>query len=193
MKNRSTEIDPLLSGVIHAFSTILELRDPYTAGHQQRVAEMSYVIGGKLGLCEDKLIGLRIAGLLHDIGKIVLPMGILSKPGKLLDVEFALIKEHPKTGYEILRSIWFPWSVAQMVLQHHERISGTGYPYGITGDKILPESKILAVADVFEAMTAKRAYRTALSKEAAIEELTQNKGILYDADIVDACVELFGD
>lgn len=187
---KDNKLHPLLSGVIYALSTMLAFRDPFVTGHQQRVANMAYEVGKKLGLCEDKLIGLRIAGLLHDIGKACIPVEILLKPGKITKAEFAVIKDHAQIGYEILRAIQFPWPIAQIVLQHHERLNGTGYPNGLTSNKILPETKIVTVCDVFEAMTANRAYRLALRKEAAFEELYKNKGIFYDIDVVETLLAL---
>lgn len=184
------KLHPLLSGTIYALSTMLAFRDPFVAGHQQRVANMAYEVGKKLGLCENKLIGLRIAGLLHDVGKACIPVEILSKPGKITKAEFAVIKDHSHIGYEILRAIQFPWPIAQIALQHHERLNGTGYPKNLTSKKILPETKIIMVCDVFEAMTANRAYRPALQKEIAFEELHKNKGTLYDINAVEALLAL---
>lgn len=181
----------VLSGSIYALSMMVEYRDPYTSGHQQRVASLCQGIGSKMGLCKNKLIGLRVGGLLHDLGKIAISFEILAKPGKITDAEYMVIKDHPKIGYEILRSINFEWPVAQMALQHHERISGAGYPNGITGNEMLQESKILAVADVVEAMMANRSYRTALGQKAALEEITKNSGSLYDPEVVEACLKLF--
>lgn len=180
----------ILSGVIYALSMMVEYKDPYTAGHQQRVASLACAIGEKMGVCGDKLVGIRIAGLLHDIGKIAVPIEILSKPGKITKSEFMVIKDHPKIGYEILRTIRFPWPVAQVVLQHHERINGRGYPAGLLGKDILPEAKIIVVADVVEAMTANRAYRSAIGKDGALLELTENKGELYDEAVVEACLKV---
>jgi len=188
MEDKSRNI---LSGVIYALSLMVEYKDPYTAGHQQWVASLSCAIGKKMGLCGDKIVGLRISGTLHDIGKIAIPVEILSKPGKITVPEFSVIKEHARIGYEILRSIQFPWPVAQIAYQHHERINGSGYPNGLLGEALLQESKILAVADVVEAMTASRAYRPALGKEAALEEISKNKGILYEPEVVEACLAVF--
>lgn len=181
----------ILSGVIYALSMTVEYKDPYTAGHQQRVASLACFIGEHMGLCRDKLIGLRVAGLLHDIGKIAVPVEILSKPGKITKAEFMVMQEHPSIGYEILRSIQFPWPIAQIVEQHHERINGSGYPHGLLGKDLLQESKIIMVADVIEAMTANRAYRTALGKKTAKEEVINNSGELYDAEVVKASLKMF--
>lgn len=187
---KSDQLHPILSGVIYALSTMLAFRDPFVAGHQQRVANIAYEVGKKMRLCEDKLIGLRIAGLLHDVGKACVPVEILSKPGKITAAEFAVIKDHAWIGYEILKSIRFSWPVAQVALQHHERLNGTGYPKGLTGNKILLETKIITVCDVFEAMTTNRAYRPALPKEVAFKELNKNKGIFYDIDVVKILLSL---
>ena len=181
----------VLSGSIYALSMMVEYRDPYTSGHQQRVASLCCGIGKKMGLCQNKLIGLRVAGLLHDLGKIAISFEILAKPGKITKAERAVIQDHPKIGYEILRSIQFEWPVAQVALQHHERVDGSGYPNGMVGKKMLQESKIVGVADVVEAMMANRSYRTSRGQEAALEEITRNSGILYDSDVVDACLKVF--
>lgn len=186
----NNKIQNILSGTVYALSMITEYRDPFTAGHAQRVASLSYAIGKKMKLCQDKLIGLRIAGLLHDLGKSIIPIAILSKPGKLTEAEFAIIKDHPKTGYEILRAIPFDWPIAQICLQHHERCQKNGYPFGLSEKELLQESKILAVADVYDAMVSSRSYRAALPKAMAIDELTENKGILYDPCAVEALLSL---
>jgi HD-GYP domain-containing protein (c-di-GMP phosphodiesterase class II) len=142
-------------------------------------------------LSPDKIEGIRIASLIHDIGKISIPAEILSKPTKLTDMEFNLIKDHPKIGYDILRKIDFPWPLAELILQHHERRDGSGYPSGLKGDEILLEAKIIALADVVEAMSSHRPYRPALGIDRALEEISQNKGIFYDPEVVDACIRLF--
>ena len=176
---------------IEVISKIVEAKDPYTAGHQQRVSQLATAIAKELNFSKDKIEGIRIASLIHDIGKIGLPTEILSKPTRLTDIEFSLIKSHSQIGYDILKSIDFSYPVASIVLQHHERLNGSGYPNNLKGDKILPETKIIAVADVIEAMSSHRPYRPALGIEKALEEITQNKGILYDPDTVDACLKLF--
>lgn len=181
----------VLSGAIYALSMMVEYRDPYTSGHQQRVASLCMGIGEKMGLSKDKLIGLRVAGLLHDVGKVAISFEILAKPGIITKAERLVIQDHPKIGYEILRSIQFEWPVAQIALQHHERINGSGYPGGLKGDRILQEAKIVGVADVVEAMMANRSYRSALGKEAALGEITKNSGVLYDPEVVEACLSLF--
>jgi putative two-component system response regulator len=172
---------------------MVEIRDPYTAGHQHRVAQLACAIAEKMGLAAPTIEGLRIAGILHDVGKIRIPVSILSRSGKLLDAEFEMLKIHPQVSYEILKDIPFPWPVAKMALQHHERIDGSGYPQGLRGDEILPEAKILAVADVTEANSSFRPYRPAHGIQAALELLAQQKGIKYDANVVSACLELFSD
>jgi PAS domain S-box-containing protein len=180
-----------LEGTIQAVARTVETRDPYTAGHQQRVAELAAAIGTEMSLSKKIVKGLRMAGLIHDLGKVAIPSGILSKPGRITDIEFALIKTHPRVGYEILKDIEFPWPIAKVALQHHERIDGTGYPFGLSGDKIILEARILAVADVVEAMASHRPYRSALGIEKALEEISGNRGKLYDEAAVDACVNLF--
>ncbi|HDR15648.1 MAG TPA: response regulator [Desulfobacteraceae bacterium] len=180
-----------LEGTIQAVTRTVETRDPYTAGHQQRVAELAAAIGTELSLSEKMVKGLHMAGLIHDLGKVAIPSGILSKPGRITNIEFALIKTHPRVGYEILKDIEFPWPIAKVALQHHERIDGTGYPFGLSGDKIILEARILAVADVVEAMASHRPYRSALGIEKALEEISENRGCLYDEAAVDACINLF--
>jgi len=166
-------------------------RDPYTAGHQQRVAQLVGAIAQELGFSENRLEGMRVMGFLHDLGKIAVPAEILSKPGKLSESEFNLVMVHCQVGYEILKEVDFPWPVAQATLQHHERLDGSGYPSGISGSEIIMEARMLAVADVVEAMASYRPYRPALGIEAALEEITKNKGILYDPEVVGTCLKLF--
>ena len=180
-----------LEGTIQAIRAMVDTRDRYTAGHQQRVTELSCAIGEAMGLPSQQIESIHIAGLLHDVGKIVLPTEILTKPGRLNEIEFAMIKAHPGVGYDILKSIEFPWPIAKMVLQHHERVNGTGYPKGARGEEILLEARILAVADVVEAMSSHRPYRPALGLDKALDEITQNSGVLYDPRVVDACVRVF--
>jgi len=180
-----------LEGVVKAMSGLLVARDPYTAGHQLRVASLVKVIGAQLGLDADMLKGLYVASLIHDIGKISVPSEILSKPGKLSEIEFDFLKEHAQVGYDILKDIEFPWPVADAVLQHHERLDGSGYPQGLRGEDIILEARILAVADVSEAMLSHRPYRPALPMETLIEELKAGSGVHYDAKVVDACLTCF--
>jgi len=180
-----------MNATIETMSKIVEAKDPYTAGHQQRVHQLAIAIAKELNFSEDKIEGIRIASLIHDIGKIGLPTEILSKPTKLSDIEFSLIKEHPQIGYNILKSIDFSYPVAKIVLQHHERLDGSGYPNHLKGDKIFLEARIIGVADVVEAMSSHRPYRPALGIEKALEEISQNRGILYDPEVVDICLNLF--
>ena len=182
-----------LEGTFRAMSMTLELRDPYMAGHQQRVASLAVAIAQDMSLAWDKIEGLRFAGVIHDIGKIAAPVEIMTKPGRLTKTESQLIKEHPRVGYEMVKDISFPWPVAHIILQHHERLDGSGYPEGLVGDAILPEARILAVADVVEAVCSLRPYRPALGIEKALEEVRKGRGIRYDTRVVDACIKLFRD
>jgi PAS domain S-box-containing protein/putative nucleotidyltransferase with HDIG domain len=177
--------------IVQAMAYIVGVRDPYTAGHQRRVAQLSFDIARFMGLHNERGEGLIIAAFVHDIGKIHIPEDILSKPGKLTKSEFDLLKEHTRIGYDILKNIEFPWPVAKIVLQHHERMNGSGYPSGISGDQIMVEARILAVADVVEAMSSDRPYRRALSLEEAFLEINNNKGILYDPKVVEVCMKVF--
>ena len=180
-----------MDATIDTMSRIIEVKDPYTSGHQHRVCQLAVPLARELGLPKDKIEGIRIASLIHDIGKIGLPAEILSKPAKLIDIEFNLIKEHSQIGYDILKSIDFSYPIAQIVLQHHERLNGSGYPNNVKGNKILLEARILGVADVVEAMSSHRPYRPALGIDKALEEISKNKGILYDSEVVDVCLKLF--
>ncbi|MCU0666469.1 MAG: CBS domain-containing protein [Candidatus Omnitrophica bacterium] len=184
-------IEHLLAETVAALSSAVEKRDPYTAGHQQRVAQLAYQLAKELGLNEKEVSGVSMAAVIHDIGKVYVPSEILNKPGTLSEAEFTLIKIHPQVGYDILKPIEFPWPIADIVLQHHERINGSGYPSGLTADKILFESKIIAVADVVEAMASHRPYRPALGIEKALEEINSRKGIFYDMAVAEACIKLF--
>jgi len=180
-----------LDETVRALATAVELRDPYTSGHQQRVAKLACAIAKEMGLSEEQIEGIHISGIIHDIGKIEIPAEILSKPGRLTETEFLLFKNHPRVSHDILKDIEFPWPIAQIVLQHHERIDGSGYPYGLSGEEILLEARIMAVADVVEAMSSHRPYRPALGTDKALEEIKKNRGILYDPEVADTCVELF--
>ena len=181
----------ITEGVIAALARTVEVRDPYTAGHQRRVSELGAAMALHMGLGEERAEGVRVAGMLHDVGKITIPAEILSKPGLLTTMEFQLIKEHAQAGFEILKTIHFPWLVAEMALQHHERQDGSGYPRGLQGDEVLPEARILAVADVVEAMASHRPYRSALGIVAALEEVHSGAGTRYEADAVVACEQVF--
>ena len=180
-----------LEETVNALASAVEMRDPYTAGHQHRVTNLACAMAKEMGLSREKIEGIRMAGIIHDVGKIRVPAEILSWPGRLTDVDFNVIKTHPQVGYDILKTIEFPYSVAQIMLQHHERIDGSGYPTGLSGNEILLEAKILAVADVVEAMASHRPYRPALGIDKALEEISQNKDILYDPSVVDVCLKLF--
>jgi PAS domain S-box-containing protein/putative nucleotidyltransferase with HDIG domain len=180
-----------LEGTVHALAATAETTDPYTAGHQYRVARLGCAIAREMGKSDDDIECIRVAGTLHDIGKIYVPPGILSRPGRLAQIEFSMIKAHPSVGYDILKTVEFPWPIAEIVLQHHERIDGSGYPRGLSGEAILLPSRILGVADVVEAMSSHRPYRPALGLDRALEEVSRNRGVLYDADVVDACLAVF--
>ena len=182
--------DNLLESV-SAVAAMVELRDPYTAGHQRNVSLLAASIGQELGLSEKMIEGIRLASVVHDVGKISVPGDILTKPGHLSDAEFSLIKEHPERGYEVLKEIDFPWPIAQTVYQHHERQDGSGYPRGLKGEEILLEARILAVADVIEAMATNRPYRLGLGLDVALEEIERNSGQTFDAGVVDAALTLF--
>ncbi len=180
-----------MRGTIQAVTAITEWRDPFTAGHQKRVAQLACAIAGEMDFSPEQIEVVHMAGLLHDIGKISVPHEILSKPGRLSEAEMGLIRVHSQVAYDILKTVDFPWPIADMVVQHHERIDGSGYPAGLHEDDILIEARILAVADVVEAMTAHRPYRKAPGLDKALEEISQNSGRLYDADVVYACLRLF--
>jgi PAS domain S-box-containing protein/putative nucleotidyltransferase with HDIG domain len=177
--------------IIQAMAYIGEVRDPYTAGHQKRVAQLSFELAKMMGLSDTQYEGLTMAAFVHDIGKILVPADILSKPGKLSKPELDMLKDHTKIGYEILKTIEFPWPIATIVLQHHERMDGSGYPAGLSGEQIILEARILAVADVVEAMSSFRPYRPALGVDKALAEIHQFRGTLYDGKVVDACIKLF--
>ena len=180
-----------LKASIDALASAIEMRDPYTAGHQERVTRLARAIALEMGLDKERVEAIEIAGVIHDIGKLYVPAEILSKPTKLSDLEYSMIKMHAQVGYTILSKIDFPWPIAQIVHQHHEAINGSGYPQGLSGKDILLEAKILCVADVVEAMSSHRPYRPALGIQAALAEITQKRGILYDREVVDACLKLF--
>ncbi|MCD6485959.1 MAG: PAS domain S-box protein [Syntrophobacterales bacterium] len=190
LKESYDKLQNILEETIRTLAFTVEVRDPYTAGHQRRVAELSYAISVKMGLSPEEVRGVKMAALIHDVGKIKVPAEILSKPGRLTPNEMDLIKTHPRVGSDILRKIEFPWPISEFVLQHHERINGSGYPQGITGKEMHPEAKIIAVADVVEAMVSHRPYRPALEMSKAIEEISHHKGTLYDAKVVEACLSL---
>lgn len=182
------KLQEMMDGSIRALSAALEMRDPYTAGHERRVADLAYAMGIELGLPAHQNEGIRIAGYLHDIGKIAVPTEILNKPGRLNPYELGIIKSHPQVGHDVLAQISFVWPVAQATLQHHERLDGSGYPGGIKDEGIILDARILAVADVVEAMSSHRPYRPALERDAAFAEIRNKRGTLYDAQAVDACI-----
>lgn len=179
-----------LHDTVQAIASTVERRDPYTAGHQRRVADLASAIAAKMGLSEERIFALHLAGVVHDLGKISIPAEILSKPTRLNTIEYNFIKTHPQTGYDILKDIDFPWPIAQMVLQHHERMDGSGYPNGLKDDAILLEARILAVADVLEAMASHRPYRPGLGDDAAMQEIRKHRGTGFDADVVDAALQV---
>ena len=180
-----------MEDTIQAMAMIVEMRDPYTAGHQLRVTQLACAIAQEIGLSPDQITGLRLAGTIHDIGKVRVPAEILTNPNGLSDAEYTIIKMHPVLGHEILKTIDLPWPIAEIIHQHHERMDGSGYPLGLSGKDIIIEARILAVADVVEAITSHRPYRPAQGIDKALEEISQNKGKLYDPDVVDACLKLF--
>ena len=180
-----------MQDTIQAVATVVEMRDAYTAGHQRRVADLAVAIAHEMGLSEDQVHGIHLAGIVHDIGKIQIPAEILSKPARLSHLEYSFVKTHSQAGYDILKGISFPWPIAQAVFQHHERMDGSGYPLGVSGDEILLEARILCVADVVESMFSHRPYRPGLGIEAALDEIRKNRGILYDSEVVDAALRVF--
>ncbi len=180
-----------LSGTIEAIALTVEMRDMFTAGHQKHATELAVAIAGELGLPADQIEGIRVGASIFDIGKIAIPAEILNRPGRLREQEYALVKSHPQVGYDIVKNIDFPWPVAQMILHHHERLDGSGYPDGLKGEAILLEARIIGIADAVEAMCSHRPYRSALGVDAALAEIIGQRGKLYDPAAVDACVRLF--
>ncbi len=191
LQNVLGRLERALEGTVKAWSLTGEMRDFTTAGHQRRVSSLAVAIAEELHLPWEKVEGLRIAGIIHDIGKIAMPAEILAKPARLTKTEFQLVKDHPRIGFEIVKSIDFPWPVAHIILQHHERMDGSGYPEGLLGDAILLEARILAVADVVEALSSHRPYRPDHGIEKALEEIRRGRGIRYDMRVVDTCIKLF--
>jgi response regulator RpfG family c-di-GMP phosphodiesterase len=190
LQERESRLARVMDASVQAISSAAQLRDPYTAGHERRVACLAAAIARRLGMSEKQERGIEITGFLHDIGKIACPAEILSKPSKLSDSEFGLIKAHPQIGYEILRKIDFLGPVAETTLQHHERLNGAGYPNGLKGSEIILEARILAVADVVEAMSSPRPYRPAMTLELVIQQITRDRDTLFDANAVDACCDV---
>ncbi len=191
VKKNLNKLKQTLGAIIQVLEKTVEVRDPYTAGHQRRVADLARSISAEMGFSQDRIDGIRIAGIIHDIGKIYVPAEILSKPRRLTTYEFNLVKTHSQVGYDILKTIDFPWPVARIVLQHHERLNGSGYPNKLMHDNILIEARILGVSDVVEAMASHRPYRPALGLDAALKEVSDHKGSLYDPEVVEICTRLF--
>ena len=191
LKNSLNSLEKTIEGTISTISLIVEMRDPYTGGHQRHVAQLSQAIAREMDFSEEQLKGIYYAGLIHDIGKLAVPIEILVKPGRISKIEYMMIRTHPQAGWEILKEIEFPWPIAEIALQHHERLDGSGYPNGLSGDDILMESRIVAVADVIESMMFHRPYRESLGLDVALEEISRNRGRLYDAQAVDTCIKLF--
>ncbi len=185
------ELQQTLMGTVRSLASAISLKDPYTAGHQDRVADISRAIAEQIGLGPQEVEAVHVAGILHDIGKISVPSEILCKPTRLKPAEMDLVRDHPQSGYEIIAGVKFPWPIAEIILQHHERLDGSGYPRGMKGSEIFLASKIIAVADVVEAMMSHRPYRAALGLEKAIEEISGNRAILYEPAVVDACISVF--
>ena len=191
VEERTDKLRHAMLNTAYATAAMLDLRDPYTAGHQRRVGSLARAIGKELALTEDTVEGLHIAGCIHDIGKITVPFEILTKPVQLFQNEYAIIKEHPRMGYEVLKSYEMPWPIAEMVYHHHERLDGSGYPQGLKADQIGLETRIISVSDVVEAMSSHRPYRPSLGLSPALDEIETNKSRLYDPIVVDACISLF--
>lgn len=182
-----------MEGIVQAISVAVEMRDPYTAGHQQRVADFACIAAQAVGLDEDDCYGLRMASVIHDLGKITVPAGILAKPGRLSELEYELVKNHVQAGYDILKRIEFPWPLANIILQHHERLDGSGYPQGLKGDAIMIQARILAVADVIETIASHRPYRPSLGIQRAVDEITNHNGTRYDSNVVSVFLHLIED
>lgn len=193
LKQSSDKIKTNIEGTIHAMAMTVEMRDPYTAGHQRQVANLASAIAEKMGMPKEQIDSIHLAGTIHDIGKMQVPTEILSKCGKLTGLEFDMIKTHSQAGYDVLKTIEFQWPIAEFVLQHHERMDGSGYPSGLKGENILIEARILSVADVVDAIVPHRPSRPALGIEKAKEEIFNNRGILYDSKVVDACLSIISD
>lgn len=191
LKESVNKLQKTTEGIIEAMAKTIEIRDPHTAGHERRVGKLAKAIAEELGLDEDKVQAIYLTGLIHDIGKIYVPAEILTKPGTLTDIEYKLIKVHPEMGYKILEKIDFSWPISKIILQHHERLDGSGYPFGLKNDEICLEARILAVADVVEAMSFHRPYRTSPGLEYALKEIKQNSGKLFDPKVVEATLNLF--
>ncbi|MFV9646840.1 MAG: HD-GYP domain-containing protein [Desulfobacterales bacterium] len=193
LRKTMKDLRKALDAIVHVLALTLEVRDPYIAGHQRRVANLARAIAAEMGLLEEVAESIYMGGVIHDLGKISVPAELLSKPSRLSENEFNLIKDHPQVGYNILKDIEFPWDIARMVLQHHEKMDGSGYPQGLSGEDILLEARILTIADVVEAMASHRPYRPALGIDKALEEISINKGKFYDTEAANACLRIFKD
>ena len=192
LKDSLEKMNRVVDETVDALASAIEKRDPYTAGHQKRVARLACAIAGEMGVFDDhRMNGIRTAAMIHDIGKLYVPSELLSKPGRLTDIEFELIKTHTQAGYEILKSVEFPWPVARIVQQHHERLDGSGYPSGLAGDMILMDASIVGVADVVEAMSSHRPFRPGKGKELALQEIKTGRGSVFESLAVDACLAIF--
>lgn len=185
------ELHDALMNTVQVAMILSEMRDPYTAGHERRVAEIAVAISAELGFDSGQQEGIRVAGYLHDVGKIKIPAEILSKPGRLTENEYSLIKDHAQSGYDVLSRVDFPWPIADVALQHHERIDGSGYPHSLKRESIIMEARIIAVADTVEAMSSHRPYRPGLGIEKALAEIEQGRAVIYDENVVDVCLKLF--
>lgn len=191
VQKRTERIKRIQENMILTIARIIGIKDPYIAGHHERVSQLAVAIAREMLISEEQIEGIRVTSMVHDIGKINVPAEILSKPGKLTNIEFGLIQQHTTTGYEVLKTIDYPWPIAEIMYQHHENMDGTGYPRGLKGKDILIEAQIIRVADVVEAMSSHRPYRAALGLEAAIEELLIGRGEKYDQEVVDVCIKIF--
>ena len=191
LRDHVARLEKSVLGTVDAVSVMMDMRDPYTSGHERRVGELAAAIGAEMGLDADLQRGLRVAGAVHDIGKIAVPVQILGKPGRISAIELEMVKTHAQEGYEVLKGIDFPWPVAEVALQHHERMDGSGYPQGLKGEEILLEARVMAVADVIEATASHRPYRPGIGIDQALAELAQGRGRLFDSNAVDACLRLF--
>ena len=191
LKQSYKKLKKFMESIAYIITEIVEIRDPYLIGHHQRVSKLATAIAQEMKLSQDKIEGVRFASLVHDVGKVNLPTEFVSKPSKLMEVEFNFIKNYPKISYNILKKVDFPWPIAEIVFQHQERVDGSGYPRGLKGDEIIIEAKILGVANVVEAMSSSRSYRPALSIEGSLAEILKNKNILFDPEVADTCLKLF--
>lgn len=190
LRQTLTKLRQALGATIRGMALTAEVRDPYTAGHQRAVADLARTIGTAMGLSPEEIDGIRMAGVIHDLGKVHVPAEILSKPGPLSELEYSLVKTHCEVAYDILKTIEFPWPVAEIVYEHHERMDGSGYPRGLSGDEILMEARVIAVADVVEAMLSQRPYRPPRGLDATVRHISEKKGILYDPGVVDLCLKV---